>query len=69
MMSEAVHGYQVRRLPIMGPLFDLATFGVMNMTGLPTGTYTFYFGVDMVMNGSIDMGQIFYDSVWVAITP
>jgi hypothetical protein len=39
------------------------------MSGLPTGNYTFYFGVDMVMNGSLDMNDIFYDSVIVNITP
>ena len=50
-----------------GPLFDLSPFEVLNITGLPVGTYTFYFGVDMVMNGSLDMDQIYYDSVEVNI--
>ncbi len=52
-----------------GPLFDLNLYEVLNMTGLPLGSYAFYFGVDMNMNGSIDMGQIYYDSVVVTITP
>ena len=52
-----------------GPVVDLSTFEVLNYTGLPLGPYTFYFGVDPVMNGSIDMGQILYDSVNVTITP
>ena len=51
-----------------GPLFDLAPFAVLNMTGLPTGTYTFYFGVDTVVNGSPDMGNINFDTVQVDIT-
>jgi len=52
-----------------GGLFNLPSYGVLNTTGLPTGTYTFYFGVDGNMNGVIDMGQIYYDSVGVTITP
>jgi hypothetical protein len=51
-----------------GPLFDLSSYEVLNMSGLPLGSYTFYFGVDTVMNGSIDMGQIYYDSVDVNIS-
>ena len=50
-----------------GPLFDLPTYEVLNMSGLPTGTYMFYFGVDMVMNGLLDMDQIYYDNVEVNI--
>jgi hypothetical protein len=52
-----------------GALFNLPSYGVLNTTGLPTGTYTFYFGVDGNMNGTIDMGQIVYDGVEVTITP
>ena len=40
----------------------------MNMT-LPAGSYTCYFGVDTVMNGTLDMGDIYYDSVGVDIHP
>ena len=52
-----------------GPLSDLSPYQVLNITGLPVGSYTFYFGVDTNMNGSIDLGQIYYDSVNVTITP
>jgi hypothetical protein len=52
-----------------GPLFDLSSYTVLNISGLPVGNYTFYFGVDMIMNGSLDMGDIYYDSVEVTITP
>ena len=51
-----------------GALFDLSPYEVLSRT-LPVGSYTFYFGVDMVMDGSIDMWQIYYDSVDVTITP
>ena len=51
----------------MGPLFNLPSFEVLNRSGLPIGPYTFYFGVDMNMNGSLDMDQAYYDSVDVNI--
>jgi hypothetical protein len=51
-----------------GPLIDLNPFEVMDTT-LPEGDYTFYFGVDGNMNGVIDMGQMYYDSVDVTVTP
>jgi hypothetical protein len=50
-----------------GALFDLSSFEVLNMSGLPVGTYTFYFGVDMIMNGSLDYDQLYYDSMEVNI--
>ena len=50
-----------------GPLFDLSSFEVLNMTGLPDGMYTFYFAVDTNMNGSFDFDQLYYDSVDVNI--
>ncbi len=50
-----------------GPLSDLSPYEVLNMSGLPVGLYTFYFGVDMIMNGSVDMSQMYYDSVEVNI--
>jgi hypothetical protein len=53
-----------------GPLTDLITYEVLNNSGLPTGSYKFYFGVDMIMNGSIDIGpQLYYDRVDVNLTP
>jgi len=49
-----------------GPLFNIGTIDVLDMP-LPVGTYDFYFGVDMIMNGSLNMGQIYYDSLRVNI--
>ena len=54
---------------LQGPLFDLAAIELLNGTGLPAFSYDFFFAVDMVMNGSIDVGQIYYDSVSVTVTP
>jgi hypothetical protein len=51
-----------------GSLFDLASKEVLNTSGLPIGTYNFYFGVDGNVNGLID-GPLYYDSVEVNITP
>ena len=51
-----------------GPLAALSPpYEVLNYTGLSPGTYGFYFGVDMNMNGTIDLGDLFYDSVIVTI--
>jgi hypothetical protein len=51
-----------------GPLFNLNPYSVSGISGLPVGTYTFYFAVDLIMNGSLDMDQIYYDSVQVSVT-
>jgi len=51
-----------------GPLLDLPPFEVLNQSGLPIGFYTFYFGVDMNMNGNLDLDKAFYDSVDVNVT-
>jgi hypothetical protein len=58
-----------REVTIQIPLRDLPTREVLNMSGLPLGSYTFYFGVNLVKNGKINMGQAYYDSVEVTITP
>jgi hypothetical protein len=50
-----------------GPLFYLSSYEVLNTSGLPVGPYTFHFGVDLLMNGSLDFGQLYYDSVDVNI--
>ena len=50
-----------------GPLFNLGEFEALNISGLPAGAYTIYFGVDMDMNGLLDMGKAHYDFVTVNI--
>jgi hypothetical protein len=52
-----------------GPLFHLPSFEVVRMPAsvLLEGTYTFYFGVDTVMDGKITMGNAYYDSVQVNV--
>ena len=50
-----------------GPLINLTTPVELLLIGLPPGDYTFYFGVDMVMNGSLDRDRLYYDSVSVNI--
>ena len=50
-----------------GPLFNLGEFEVLNISGLPAGSYKIYFGVDMDMNSTLNMDQAYYDSVTVYI--
>ena len=50
-----------------GPLFNLSTREVLHTSSLPSGLYTFRFGVDMDMNGKINMNQMYHDSVVVNI--
>lgn len=47
-----------------GPLFDLPETSVLNYTGLPAGSYTFWFVVDTPMDGILNLdGQFWFDSV------
>lgn len=50
-----------------GPLFNLGTTQLLNSSDLTVGTHTFYFAVDMNMNGSLDMDSIYYDSINVIV--
>jgi len=45
-----------------GPLFNLGTTQLLNSSDLQVGVYIFYFGVDLNMNGLLDMSSIYYDS-------
>jgi len=51
-----------------GPLFSLASTQLLNRSDLTVGTHTFYFGVDLNMNGLLDMNSIYYDSVIINVT-
>lgn len=50
-----------------GPLFNLGTTQLLNSSNLAVGTHTFYFGVDLKMNGSLDMDSVYYDWVKVVV--
>ena len=50
-----------------GPLFILSPYTVLEMSTLPVGEYTFYFGIDTNKNGSLDLDLLYYDSVSVNI--
>ena len=52
-----------------GPLFNQPSFEILNMTGLPAADYTFYFGFDTIMNGSLDINDILFESAEVTIMP
>ena len=45
-----------------GALFNLTEpLEILRLTGLPVGTYVFYFGVDTTVNGLVDTGSLSYD--------
>lgn len=58
-----------REVTLQIPLRDLPSREVFNMSGLPPGNYTFYFGVDLNENGKINKYQAYYDSVKVTVNP
>jgi hypothetical protein len=51
-----------------GPLFNLGITQLLSLSDLSVGTNTFYFGVDMNMNGSLDISSLYYDWVSVNVT-
>ena len=51
-----------------GPLFTLNPSQLLNTSGLTVGKHTFYFAVDMNMNGSLDFNQLYFDAVVVNVT-
>jgi len=51
-----------------GPLFNLGSTQLLKSSDLTVGTHTFYFGVDLKMNGSLDMSYTYYDWVNVNVT-
>jgi formylglycine-generating enzyme required for sulfatase activity len=51
-------------LVYQGPLFDLPPSELPAFSNMPTGTCTFYFGIDTTMNGQLD-GNIYYDTLVV----
>ena len=54
-LSDLLPAYQ-------GPLFNLTEpLEVLNVTGLPTGSYRFYFGVDTTVDGLMDSATMSYD--------
>ena len=51
-----------------GALFDLNNKKVFQSSGLSPGTYRFYFGVDLNMDGKVTKSFLFYDAVKVTVT-
>jgi len=50
-----------------GPLSDLGDAQLVNFSSLPVGEYTFYFGVDLNMNGVVDACSLYFDFVSVSV--
>ncbi len=50
-----------------GPLADLPRVELPGVTGLEPGVHTFYFIVDTMQNGALDMLELYYDQVTAAV--
>jgi immune inhibitor A len=50
-----------------GPLRNLPSREVLNRSNMPAGSYTVYFGVDLIMNGSLNLNQAYGDSVKITV--
>jgi hypothetical protein len=51
-----------------GVLFNVKNNKVFQSSGLALGNYTFYFGVDMVMDGKVTKSSLYKDEVKVTVT-
>ncbi len=51
-----------------GPLFSVDSFPVLEISDLPPGRYTFYFGVDLSEDGKLSVETLYYDTVTAEIT-
>ena len=50
-----------------GSLFSLGSVPLLNLSNLTAGAHTFYFAVDLDMNGLLDMNCIYFDAVRVDV--
>ena len=56
-----------KKASYQGPMKSILSKKVFNDSGLPKGGYTFYFGIDYVMNGTINLAKGHYDKISVLI--
>lgn len=54
-LSQVMPAYQ-------GPLIDISSLALFDTTGISSGTYIVYFGVDTNMNGKLDYNLLYYSS-------
>ena len=52
-----------------GALFDVSFFSLPSLRGLPSGSYDFYFGVDTVPNGILELDKTTYHKTRLTIEP
>ncbi|MCG2658630.1 MAG: SGNH/GDSL hydrolase family protein [Kiritimatiellae bacterium] len=64
------NGWQAGLRPtLQGPLFGFNAAELLNLTGVPqAGTYTFYFGVDTLVDGEVTYDRLYFSSVEVIVT-
>lgn len=61
-------GWQPGLLPsYQGALFELPAYPILSSASLTAGDYQFYFGVDLNMNGQLDMDRAVYDMIAVTV--
>lgn len=68
---DVQHGQWINGIApsLQGPLMDLSSISVFTRTGLPTGTYTFYFAVDTIPDGLLSTEAMSVDGIQVVVTP
>ncbi len=61
-------GWQVGIVPMKQTMLSMVSQQeILNIIGLPTGTYTIYFGFDSNMNAELDLNQAIYDEVNIKV--
>ena len=57
------------KVSLQYPLLGFGSFSVFNGGTLPSGEYIFVFAVDMIANGTLDAGAVYFDYVYVTVSP
>jgi hypothetical protein len=50
-----------------GQLFDFPYVDFLSLYDLKRGTYHYYFGVDLIMNGNVDIEALYYDHIEINV--
>lgn len=72
-----VYSYNVRaglwsagfKVSLQYPLLEFSSASLFTGNSLPSGEYIFAFLVDMIPNGGLDRGAVYFDSVSVTVSP
>jgi len=63
-------GSDLNRISVayQGSLFALPPYEVLNVSNLPLGNYSVYFGVDTNMNGTLDLSALYYTTTSITVS-